>query len=114
MIKKEITPLLISIIMILASFGKVLTSDYVLNQAHYIGLGCLILSTLLYFTNKKIYIYAFGLTLIAGLMGVVDFFYMAFKIGFAGVGVNPIFIVLLILYFVFSKDTMNKLFPEKK
>lgn len=110
---KDIVPLMISILLMLVSFGKVLTSDYFLNQSHYIGMGCLILSTLLYFTNKKVYIYVFALTLIAGLIGLIDFFYRTFKIGFAGVGVNPIFIVLLILFFVFGKDTMNELFPEK-
>ncbi|RKN81052.1 hypothetical protein [Ulvibacterium marinum] len=110
---KDIVPLIISIILMLVSFGKVLTSNYVLNQSHYIGMGCLIISTLLYFLNKRIYIYVFGLTLFGGLIGLLDFFYTTFKIGFAGIGVNPIFIALLILFFVFGKDEMNKLFPEK-
>jgi hypothetical protein len=110
---KDIAPLLISILMILISLAMIFTSDYAFDQTHYIGIGCLVFSTLLYFINKKFYIYVFALTLIGGLIGLLDFFYMSFKIGFSGVGVNPIFIILLILFFVFSRDTMNKLFPEK-
>lgn len=59
------------------------------------------------------YIYAFGLTLILGLFGLLDFFYTTYKLGFADVGVNPIFLVLILLFFVFGKDIMNELFPEK-
>lgn len=110
---KDIVPLIISIILMLVSFGKVLTSNHILNQSHYIGIGCLIISTLLYFSNKKVYIYFFGLTLIAGLIGLLDFFYATFKIGVGDVGVNPVFIALLILFFAFDKDVMNVLFPEK-
>ena len=110
---KEIIPLLLSILLFLVSLGKVLTSDYVFNQLHFIGLGCLILCFLLFFINKKIYIYVFGLTLICGLFGLLDFYYTTYKLGFAEVGINPIFIVLIILFFVFGKDTMNELFPDK-
>jgi len=113
-LNKDIVPLLISILLVLVSFGRVLTSDYVLNQTHYIGIGCLILSTLLYFIKRKIFIYVFGLTLVAGLIGLIDFFYTTYKIGFGEVGVNPIFIILLLLFFVFGKETMNELFPEKE
>lgn len=110
---KDIVPLLISIVLILISLAVVWSSDYALNPLHYIGIGCLTLSTILYFVAKKIYMYVFGLTLIGGLVGVVDFFYTTYKIGFGEIGVNPIFLILIILFFVFGKDTMNKLFPEK-
>ncbi len=69
---------------------------------------------MLYFISKKIFIAVFALTLIAGLIGLLDFFYITYKVGFAGVGVNPIFIVLLVLFFVFGKNTMNELFPDNK
>ena len=113
-INKDIIPLLISILLVLGSFMKVFTSDYVLNEIHYAGIGCLMLSTLLYFIKKKAFIFVFTLTLIAGLFGLIDFFYATYKIGFREVGMNPIFILLIILFVFFGKDTMNELFPEKE
>lgn len=110
---KDIVPLLLSIMLFLISFGKVLISNYYFNLSHYIGLASLTLCLLLYFGNKKMYVLVFGLTLILGLFGLLDFFYTTYKIGFAGIGVNPVFIALIILFFVFGKDSMNELFPNK-
>jgi len=113
-LKKDIIPLLISILLILISLLIVLTTDKIFNQSHYIGIACLTLSTLLYFKSKKIYFYFFALTLVAGLFGLLDFFYANIRIGFWKFGINPVFIILIILFFSFSKNTMNELFPEKK
>lgn len=90
------------------------TSNYVFSTKHYIGIGCLTGATILYFTNKKTYYLFFALTLTVGLIGLLDFYINTYEVGFAGVGINPIFLGLMILFFVVSKNDMDKLLPEKR
>ncbi len=47
-------------------------------------------------------------------MGFLEFYITTYKVGFAGVGINPIFLGLMILFFVVSKEQMDTLLPEKK
>ncbi len=90
-----------------------MTSNHILSTEHYVGIVSLIISIILYFTNRKIYFLFFALTLTIGLVGFLDFYYVQFKVGFAGVGVNPIFIGLMILFFAVSREQMDKISPEK-
>lgn len=103
-IEINILPLAISILLVFTSIGVILTSQYIFNTKHYIGIACLVLSTLLYFVSKRFYIIFFTLTLTMGLLGLLDFYITTYKIGFAGVGINPIFLGLIILLFVVSKE----------
>lgn len=113
-IETDILPLAISIVLILISLEMTFTSDYIFTSNHYIGIGCLAILTILYFTNKKAYYLFFALTLTVGLIGLLDFYITSYKVGFAGVGVNPIFLGLMILFFAVSKNAMDKLLPEKR
>ena len=113
-IGKDIIPLLISIILLIISIGITLFTDYVLNYKHYRGIGLVGISSVLYFKNKKFYVYIFGLTLIAGIINLIDIFYsnISFRIG--PIKFNPIFLTLLIIFLALHKELLNKLFPEKK
>ncbi|WP_232520882.1 hypothetical protein [Flagellimonas nanhaiensis] len=44
----------------------------------------------------------------------MDFYITTYKVGFSGIGINPIFLALLILFFALSKDWMDKYLPEKE
>jgi len=57
--------------------------------------------------KRKTYFLFFAIILILGLLGLLDFYITTYKIGFGKVGVNPIFLGLLILFFMVSKDEMN-------
>jgi hypothetical protein len=102
------------LVLVLISFGISVASNNIFTEKHYAGICCLLISSILYFTNRKIYYLFFLLTLIIGLTGLLDFYITSYKVGFAGVGVNPIFIGLMILFFTVSKDELDKLAPEKK
>lgn len=91
----------------------VLFNTYSLDQTHYIGIGGLAISSLLYFTKRKIYVYIFGLILVAGLFGLLDFFYVNMTTGFGDLKFNPIFLILMILFFAFNREIIGKVFPEK-
>ncbi len=88
-------------------------TDYILTTKHYIGIGCLLLSLILYFTNRKFYFLFFALTLTVGLIGFLDFNITTFKVGFAGIGINPVFLGLMILFFAVSREQMDQIAPEK-
>ena len=104
---KQIIPLSIAILLILISLGMVKSTDYSLNQSHYIGIAGIMISLLLYFIRKDIYVIVFGLTLIAGFIGLLDIFYVNLSIGFGILKFNPIFLILLILYLLFNRDIMD-------
>lgn len=90
-----------------------MTSNYIFNTKHYIGIGCMIVAVILYFTNRKIYYFFFALTLTLGLIGFLNFYVTSYKVGFADIGVNPIFLGLIILFFVVSRNRTDKLSPDK-
>lgn len=49
-----------------------------------------------------------------GLIGFLDFFITSFEVGIAGVGINPLFLGLMVLFFAVSREQLNKMAPEKK
>ena len=112
-IKANILPLVISTILMLIAIGMTIATDYILTTKHYVGIGCLLLSAILYFTNRKFYFLFFALTLTIGLIGFLDFNITTFKVGFAGIGINPVFLGLMILFFAVSREQMDKISPEK-
>jgi len=113
-IGKDIIPVLISIILLVISIGITLFTDYTLNYKHYVGIGLIGISTLLYFKNKKFFVYVFGLTLILGILNLIDIYYSNILFGIGPIEFNPIFLTLLIIFLTLNKELLNKLFPEKK
>jgi hypothetical protein len=105
----DIIPLLISAILIVVSIVVISTSDYALNVKHYIGFSCFVISTFFYFKNRIVYLVIFGLTNVAGVFGLLDFYYTTYRVGFGSFGINPIFILLLVLLFVFAYHIAKKL-----
>jgi len=112
-IGKDFIPVLISILLVLASIGITIFTNYTLNYKHYIGIGLILISTILYFKNKKLFIYFFGATLLLGTIGQIDFYYVNVLFGIGAPMFNPIFLILLILFLAFNKKLIGKMFPEK-
>ncbi len=113
-IGKDSIPLLISILIALISIGTIIATDYILNYKHYIGIGLIGISCLLYFKNKKGYFIVYGLTLVLGIIDIIDIYYRNFLFGIGPIKFNPIFLVLFIFFLVLSKDRLSALFPEKE
>ena len=111
---KDIIPLLISTILLIISGGITLFTDYILNYKHYIGIGLIAVSLFLYFKNKKLYVYVFTLTLILGILNLIDVYYSNIIFGIGPIKFNPIFLILMIVFFVSNNETLNVLFPEKE
>ena len=113
-IGKDIIPILISVIILIISIGITLFTEYVLNYKHYVGIALVGISSVLYFKNKKLYVYIFGLTLIVGIINLIDIYYLNVSFGIGTIKFNPIFLTLLIIFLALNKELLNKLFPAKK
>ena len=106
--------LYISVILLLISIGITLFTDYVLNYKHYVGIGLVGISSVLYFKNKKIYVYIFGLTLILGIVNLIDIYYSNIIFGIGPIKFNPIFLTLIIIFLALNKQILNQIIPEKE
>tara|TARA_R110002051_G_scaffold156961_2_gene228588 strand:- start:1458 stop:1976 length:519 start_codon:yes stop_codon:yes gene_type:complete len=113
-IGKDIIPLLISAIIVIISIGITLFTDYTLNNKHYVGIGLIGISSLLFFLNKKLFVYVFVLTLVLGIIDLIDIYYSNIIFGIGPIKFNPIFLTLLIVFLALNKELLNKMFPEKE
>ncbi|WP_139959592.1 hypothetical protein [Flavicella sediminum] len=113
LLEKDIIPLLISIIILLTSIGISLSTNYNLNYKHYAGIALIGISTILYFTSKKTFPYLFGLIMFLGTINLIDIFIMNITFGNGLIKLNPIFLILLIVFMILDKELWNKIFPKK-
>lgn len=99
---KEFLPIGILNVVGVVSIIRVLTSDYIFMEKQYVGLALLLISTFLFFINRKIYKYFTGITLILGLLGFVGFSVVEYTFGISIIQIQFIpFIVLLIYFYIF-------------
>ncbi len=113
-LNKNFIPILISILLIVVSIFLVLFNDYSINYKHYLGIVLVAVSGFLFFKSKMAYAIVFMITLFLGLLNVLDILVIGFTMTIGPVQFNPIFLVILILFFVMSKEELNRLFPEKE
>lgn len=109
-INKDIIPLFISVILILIT----LFTNYLIGNKFYVGIGLIGISSILYFKNKKLYVYVFIMTLLLGLTNVISVFHISLEFRFGPIKFNPIFLSLLIIFMALNKELLNKMFPEKE
>ena len=105
-------PLGITIILAIVSGFVSIKSDYLLDNKYYIGAILLLLSIVFYFIKKDIYYYLFGILLLLATIGVGDLYYEQIRVGVGPVSINPVFFVLLIIYFWSNNEFSNSLFPK--
>ena len=113
-LNKNFIPILISILLIVVSIFLVLFNDYSINYIHYLGIVLVAVSGFLFFKSKMAYAIVFMITLFLGLLNVLDILVIGFTMTIGPVQFNPIFLAIFILFFVMSKEELNRLFPEKE
>lgn len=110
--KKDIIPLLLAVILVLISIGMNLFVDIELDGTLYIGIGWLSVASFFYFVDKKIYLFAFGATLVAGLFSLIDIYYVSLKFQVGYFLVNPIFVVLIFGFIFLNRDGLKALLAD--
>ena len=77
------------------------------------GIGLVGVSFFLYFNNKKLYVYFYLLTLVLGIVNLIDVYYWNMTFGIGPIKFNAIFVTLLIIFLAFNKELLDKMFPER-
>lgn len=109
--KKDIIPIFVAVILIIVSIFAILLDSYIINIRHYIGFSLIAASLVLYFKRKDIYFYIFGITLIAGALGFVEFFFLTFGFRIGIFQINPLIGILLLIFIIQNRQ---RIFPMKK
>ncbi|MAL60620.1 MAG: hypothetical protein CMC14_11285 [Flavobacteriaceae bacterium] len=100
--------LTLSTIIILLTLIVVIFTNISINNKHYFGILLFLCSLILAYLNRQFYNYFFGIVLLAGIFGLVDFLFFDVRIGYKLFKVNPIFIFLFILHIVTIRKTNSK------
>lgn len=104
----DIIPLAIALMLIIISIILVFDSNSNPNLKHYLGLTSSLISILLYIRNRMAYYIVFAFSLLLGVFGLLDFYYISYKVGFGSFGVNPIYTILLIVHFAIAFQIAEK------
>ncbi len=109
---KEFLPIGILNIIGIYSIFQVITTNYIFTYKQYIGLSLLLVCTVLFFINRKVYKYLIALTLVGGLTGLIAFSItlITFQISIIQIQLIP-FIVLLIYMYIFRFE-IRQLFKK--
>ena len=54
------------------------------------------------------------MTLILGILNLIDIYYSNITIGIGPIKFNPIFLTLFIIFLTLNKETFNRIFPTKE
>ncbi len=91
-------PLGILTIVGLYAVAKVTTTDHIFEARQHVGLTLLAVSFLMFFLNRKIYTYIFGILLLLGLLSIVGFTVSIVVISFFGVPMQLPLVPIIVLY----------------
>lgn len=113
-ITKDSIPLLLIYVLMMITLIKHVTSDITLHQKHYVGFALILVSTFLYFFNRKWFIHFFFFVLLIGTFDLIHIFYINMKITISFININLIFLIVFGIHLILNKLVDDNLFPEKK
>lgn len=109
---KEFIPIGILDLIGIVSIIQVLTTNYVFTYRQYIGLSLLLICTLLFFKNRKIYKYLTAMTLIVGLTNIIGFSTSIITVGISIIQVQLIPLIVLFIYVYIFQTEIKKLIEK--
>ena len=107
---KEFTPFAILSIIGLFSVIQVLVTNYTFDYRQYIGLSLLTVSGIFFFTDRRLYRYFFGITLILGTLNLIAFSTYIFAFYFIFFPIQILPFIFLVVFFVKNRKRINDLF----
>ncbi|EDP95017.1 hypothetical protein U8527_08305 [Kordia algicida OT-1] len=113
-ITKDSIPLLLIYVLMMVTLIKHVTSDITLHQKHYISFALILVSTFLYFFNRKWFVHFFFFVLLIGTFDLIHIFYINMKITISFININLIFLIVFGIHLILNKLIDDNLFPEKK
>ncbi|MCB0541220.1 MAG: hypothetical protein H6571_16585 [Lewinellaceae bacterium] len=103
----EAIPLIILTIIGIYSIIEVITSEYIFGIQQHVGLTLLGISIILFFANKRIYKYIFGITLLLGLVNLIGFTTSILTMNFFGLPIQILMIPLIAVYTWVNKEEIK-------
>src|SRR6056297_3190893 len=107
---KEFTPFAILSIIVLFSVIQVLVTNYTFDYRQYIGLSLLTVSGIFFFTDRRLYRYFFGITLVLGVLNLIAFSTNIFVFYFIFFPIQILPFIFLVVFFVKNRKRINDLF----
>ena len=91
------------------SIIEVITTDYLFGIQQHVGLTLLSVSLILFFTNRRIYKYIFGITLLISLINLIGFTTWITTINFFGLSIQ---ILILPIVLIFASIYKEEIIPK--
>ncbi len=106
----ELIPLAIPTIIGLYSIIEVMTTDYVFGIQQHVGLTLLGISIILFFINRRIYKYIFGITLLLGLVNLIGFSTSITSMSFLGLPIQLLVLPIIAIFtWIYKEDIKPKI-----
>lgn len=106
-------PLIIAMLFIVTTLGVVLFTDTTISFKYYLGILLVTVSVFLYLKRRNLYQYVYGITLLLGFVDVIDIFFVNTLFMIGPIQINPIFLILIILFVTFNQTFFEKLFSQE-
>lgn len=108
-LSKEFLIILLLYFLVFISILVISFSDYTFSYKIYLGIISLIITSVLYFLNKKVYKIGLGIILVLGVINFIEFFFLSLGFSFGiidviSISINPLILILLIAYYFIFKD----------
>lgn len=110
---QAIPVILLSLISLYAIF-TVFTTNAIFEVRQHVGITLLSVSVALFFINRKLYKYLFGLVLVLGTFNLVAFSASIFSVSIFGVWLQPISAGILLIFFMIHRDDEDWIFGKRK
>ena len=108
----ELLPVLILGIPGIYSIAEVFSTDYIFGYQQYIGLTLLGVSIILFFVNRRLYKYFFGITLILATVNLIGFTTTIRTIYFFGIEFQYLPLIVLIIFTIIYRESIQPKIKE--
>ncbi len=103
----EFIPLGILSLLAIASIFEVVSTTYAFLINQYVGLTLLGFSIVLFFSNRRIYRYIFGITLVLGLFNLIGFTTFITTINLFGLVIQPLLVPIIPIFIWINKEKIK-------
>ena len=94
------------------SVVEVFSTDYIIGYQQYIGLTLLGVSIILFFVNRRLYKYFYGITLILATVNLIGFTTTIRTIYFFGIEIQYLPLIVLLIFTVIYRESIKPKIKE--
>lgn len=110
----ESIPLFLLIILGIISIVQVLLTNHIFDGKQFIGITLAFVSAILFFTNRRIYKYIFGITLLLGTVTLISFSTLIITVNVFSIPLQVTVLPSLVIYMIVYKIEIGILLDKMK